>query len=149
MSIHDTHFAQRSQSLDPRIIHCPTVGTNSCRLQYMTQTMIKHMIELKASQTLQVQTGENFKLGSSKPQQLLPKNTRIDFNDIEGIGILDHSKYTVDQTPAAGRVHIRLHVEIYLVVQIPAEVLWSFKLGGCSHQCRTFSIFTSSQYMYV
>jgi hypothetical protein len=36
----------------------------------MTQTMIKHMIELKASQTLQVQTGENFKLGSSKPQQL-------------------------------------------------------------------------------
>ncbi len=89
----------------------------------MTQTIIQHMIELKASQTLQVRTGENYKLGSSKPQQLLPRNTRIDFNDIEGIGILDHSKYTVDQTPAAGRVHMRLHVEIYLVVQIPAEVL--------------------------
>jgi hypothetical protein len=35
-------------------------------------------------------------------------------------------------------VHIRLHVEMYLVVQIPAEVLWSFKLGGCSHHAGLF-----------
>ncbi len=86
-------------------------------------------------------------MGSSKPQQLLPRNTRIDFNDIEGNGILDHSEYTVDQTPAAGRVHMRLHVEIYLVVQIPAKVILQTRWLLTS--CRTFSIFTSSQYMYV